>query len=147
MKPLCRFAIVVALLLPWFSSQALEVPADLQAQLQKLQELPPEEREVLVQNLSESASIMQECIDNAGGAQALEALRELHNAHQIQVAEFCNSGHREQAQAYAKDVARELAQDQRVTKLHECSRRATQNMPQLSQLLEGGIDTSKHVCD
>lgn len=148
MKPLRTLLCTVFVLAFASMAQAQEIPADMQAQLEKLQTLPPEERAALAENLSQSAAVMQQCISEAGGEQALEELRDLHNAHQTQVAALCNNGKREQAQAYAEQAATELSQDSRVTKLHECSRVATQNMPQLSGLLApGGIDRSKHVCD
>lgn len=148
MKPLYTLLCTVLLLAFTSMAQAQEIPADMQAQLEKLQSLPPEERAALAENLSQSAAVMQQCISEAGGEQALEELRALHNAHQTQVAALCNDGKREQAQAYAEQVATELSQDTRVATLHKCSRVATQNMPQLSGLLApGGIDRSKHVCD
>ena len=148
MKPILTIAVIAGFCLYAIPAAAQGTGLDLQAHMEKLQSMPPQEREALLQSIQQNAEAMHHCIESAGGQNALDELQELSHAHQQQVAALCSAGKREQAQAYAQDASQELLKDARVGKLRQCSRVALQNMPLLSQVVEtGGIDPNKHVCD
>lgn len=148
MKPILTIAFTAGFCLYAMTVHAQDTGIDLQAHMEKLQSMPPKEREALLQNMQRSAEAMHQCVEKAGGQGSLEELQALSHAHRQQVAALCTAGKREQAQAYAQDASQELLKDPRVGKLRQCSRIALQNMPQLNQVVEtGGIDPNKHVCD
>lgn len=145
--PILAMALSIATA-PYAAIAEQESSGDLRAQMEKLQSLPPAEREAMMQDMMKNAQQMQSCIEKAGGQEALEELQSLHDAHQQQISAMCDKGRRDKAQAYAQDASQELLKDTRVSQLRECSRTALQNMPQLSKLADtGGIDPNKHVCD
>lgn len=147
MRMFLLFTILAASALS-FAAYAQQIPPEMQAQIQQLQNMPPQERDALMQSLMQNANAMQECVNKAGGEAELAELQALYTAHQQQITALCEKDKREQAQAYAQDAVRELMQDGRIVKLQQCSRMAMQNMPQFDALLHGQVSADgKHVCE
>lgn len=154
MKSLHLLAAIAALTLAPFAGQANAVNAHPSAQLQqhqmlqKFQSMAPEERYAMVRSMIQSADVMQQCVENAGGHEAINELQQIGEAHYRQVKDLCKNGKREQAQAYAHDVVQDMRRDPRISKLEGCSTSAIHALPHLEELMGvNGTNYNKHICD
>lgn len=155
MKKLYWLAAVAASVLVPFTSMADAVNAhpaltDRQQRLLKYQGIPVE-RQAMVRSMIQSADVMQQCVERAGGHEAISELQQIGEAHYRQVKDLCKDGKREQAQAYAHDVVQDMRRDPRISKLQDCSRSAIHALPHLEELMDAngasGVNYMKHVCD
>lgn len=157
MNPLFFLAAVAALVLTPLSSMANAVNVHpnpstriQQQMLRKFQNMAPEERHAMVRSMIQSADVMQRCVENAGGHEAINELQQIGEAHYRQVKDLCKDGKREQAQAYAHDVVQDMRRDPRISKLQNCSSSAIHALPHLEELMGnngGSAVYNKHVCD
>lgn len=110
--------------------------------------LKPHTSAIKVYSETAQDAALESCVNQAGGLEQVDELREIKDATRSKIADLCSKGKREIAQGYARDSATELMQDPRIQELQKCPKEVIKADPELSDLTKpAGVKPNHHICD
>ncbi len=106
---------------------------------------PPGMSEQEMQRMLEKAQKMQECMQGIDEA-AIKAMEEKSKAFEQKVKALCQAGKRDEAQQLAIQFGREMAANETMKKIQQCSKIMQGMMPQLHIPSQQKLK-EQHICD